>query len=147
VNRNKDYVTGWKIVPTFNISQRDHTVLHLFQEILCCGRIRDRGDGVGYFDVRRMEDLVGIILPFFERFSLRSVAKRKQFEVFRDIVHLLQCKEHHHRDGLRRILLLRDSVHVARKRKYSSETILLSFRSSESSETIRRTPVLPSEMI
>ena len=68
VNRNKDYKTGWKIVLTFNISQRDHTILKLFHETLHCGRIRDRGDGVGYYDVRRIDDIMNIVIPFFKNF-------------------------------------------------------------------------------
>ncbi|TSC57858.1 MAG: homing endonuclease LAGLIDADG/HNH [Candidatus Peregrinibacteria bacterium Greene0416_19] len=129
VNRNKDFTTGWKIVPTFNISQRDHTILHLFQETLRCGRIHDRGDGVGYYDVRRIDDLIGIVIPFFQRFPLRSVSKRKQFDAFSTMTRLIFEKEHHTFDGLKRILDLRDTIKVARKRKYSTEQILTSFRS------------------
>jgi hypothetical protein len=128
VNRNKDYVTGWKIVPTFNISQRDHTVLYLFQETLRCGRIRDRGDGVGYYDVRWIDDLVGTVIPFFKRFSIRSIVKKKQFDVFCMVVSLLQEKAHLSSDGLRHILELRNTIQVARKRKYTIEQILTSFR-------------------
>lgn len=129
VNRRKDFVTGWKIVLTFNISQRDHTILKLFQETLHCGRIHDRGDGVGYYDVHRIDDIVDIVIPFFEHFHLRSVSKKKQFEVFCVVARLMKQRAHCTYDGLKNILELRETIHVARKRKYSPEQILTSFRS------------------
>ena len=114
---------------TFNISQRDHTVLELFQNIFQCGTLRDRGDGVGYFDVRRISDITRIVIPFFERFPLKSQTKRKQFEVFREIAYLMRDRAHLTRDGLAHILTLRDQIKVARQRKYTSERILSTFRS------------------
>ena len=127
VNRNGDYQTGWKIVLTFNVSQRDHTVLWLFKETLDCGTLRDRGDGVGYYDIRKIDDIINVVIPFFERFSLKSVTKSKQFEVFRAVAYLMQNGEHLTANGLRKILTLRDTVHVKRKRKYTAEQILSSF--------------------
>ena len=128
VNRNHDFKTGWKIVLTFNISQRDHTILKLFQKTLNCGTLRDRGDGVGYYDVRRLDDIIKIIIPFFERFPLQSTSKRKQFEVFRKVAELMLAKAHFTQRGLKQILELRETIYVARKRKYTNEQILASFR-------------------
>ena len=128
VNRNRDYQTGWKIVLTFNISQRDHTILHLFKDTLGCGTLRDRGDGVGYYDVRKVNDIVSIVIQFFERFALKSVSKRKQFGVFRDVAYLMMQKKHLTHDGLEQILVLRDTIKVKRKRKYSSQLILSTTR-------------------
>ncbi|HBE89996.1 MAG: hypothetical protein A3E37_02610 [Candidatus Andersenbacteria bacterium RIFCSPHIGHO2_12_FULL_46_9] len=129
VNRNHDFKTGWKIVLTFNVCQRDHTILRLFQETLCCGTLRDRGDGVGYYDVRRLDEIVNIVIPFFERFSLRSASKRKQFEVFSKVAYLMKNKAHFTHSGLKNSLELRETIHVARKRKYTSKQILSLFRS------------------
>jgi len=128
VNRNQDFVTGWKIVLTFNISQRDHTILRLFHEMLRCGRIRDRGDGVGYYDVRRIDDIIDIVIPFFERFPLRSCSKKQQFDVFRTVAFLMHERAHCTYDGMKQILALRASIHVARRRKYTPEQVLTSFR-------------------
>jgi len=44
-----DYRSGWKIVASFNISQREDTIPKLFQKTLQCGTIRYRQDGVCYF--------------------------------------------------------------------------------------------------
>jgi len=128
VNRNGDFKTGWKIVLTFNISQRDHSILHLFRDTLRCGVIRDRGDGIGYYDVRRLDDIIHIIIPFFERFPLKSLSKKTQYQIFRQVSNLMQRKAHFTYNGLKEILDLRESYRVKRRRKYTPEQILETFR-------------------
>lgn len=124
INRNQDFKTGWKISLSFNISQKDATVLHLFKDTLRCGSFRKRRDGVTYYEVRRVDDLVEVVIPFFERFTLRSESKRKQFEVFRQIVEIVSRKEHLTRNGLEQIFTLRQTIVVGRKRKYTLDQIL-----------------------
>ncbi|OGY37318.1 MAG: hypothetical protein A3E36_02495 [Candidatus Andersenbacteria bacterium RIFCSPHIGHO2_12_FULL_45_11b] len=124
INRNKDFKTGWKIALSFNISQRDTTVLNLFQKTLQCGTFRKRKDGVTYYEVRRIDDLQNTVIPFFERFILKSVSKRKQFEIFREILQIVAQKEHLTTNGLKKIFLLRQTIVVGRKRKYTLEQIL-----------------------
>lgn len=124
INRNKDFKTGWKIALSFNISQKDATVLHLFQETLQCGSFRKRKDGITYYEVRRIDDLQETVIPFFERFILKSVSKRNQFEVFRKIVRLVARKKHLTVNGLEKIFLLRQTIPVGRKRKYTLEQIV-----------------------
>ena len=128
INRNQDFKTGWKISLSFNISQKDVTVLNLFQETLECGSFRKRKDGVTYYEVRRVDELQNIVIPFFERFTLKSVSKRKQFEVFREIVAIVARKEHLTSAGLENILSLRATIKVGRKRKYTSNQILSTSR-------------------
>ena len=67
INRAKDYKHGWKISLCFNISQKDDTVPKVFNKFLVCGKIRYRKDGICYFDVRKTEDLVNKVVPFFEK--------------------------------------------------------------------------------
>lgn len=127
INRNKDFKNGWKISLSFNISQRDVTVLHLFKGTLRCGSFRKRKDGVTYYEVRRIDDLLKVVIPFFEKFVLKSESKRKQFEVFREIVQLMARKEHLTTEGLTKIFTLRTTIKVARKRKYTLEQIVSTF--------------------
>ncbi len=128
INRNQDFKTGWKISLSFNISQKDETVLHLFKKVLRCGSLRKRKDGVVYFEVRRIDELKNIVIPFFEQFPIRSVSKRKQYEVFREIVKIVSLKQHLTLEGLKKILTLRQTIKVGRKRKYSYEQIVSTFR-------------------
>jgi len=99
-------------------------VLKLFEETIRCGSFRKRKDGVTYYEVRRIDDLKNIVIPFFERFRLKSISKRKQFEVFSEIVGLVAAKQHLMPDGLRKIFALRETIKVGRKRKYTLKQIL-----------------------
>lgn len=138
VNRNQDFKSGWKVAPSFNVSQKDDTVLKIFRRILGCGTIRYRRDGVCYFEVRRLRDLVEKVEPFFTKYPLQSRSKQASLEAFLKILRILERGEHRSREGLKRVLQIRDTMIVGRKRKYSAEQVLCNSQ-AESSETIRRT--------
>ena len=47
----KDYSMPWKVSLCFNVSQRDKVILALFKRHLKCGTLRQRSDGVWYYEV------------------------------------------------------------------------------------------------
>jgi intein-encoded DNA endonuclease-like protein len=71
-----DFVTGWKITPVFNVTQKERTVLDTIKNTLGCGIIRLRKDNVWVYEVTRKEDIYNTIIPFFDRFVLWSHSKR-----------------------------------------------------------------------
>ena len=127
INREKDYRHGWKISLCFNISQKDDTIPKLFRDTIKCGTIRYRKDGICYFDVRKVDDLVKIVVPFFLRFPLLS-AKSKVFKTFCKALDVVSNKEHLSKDGMKKILKLRNLIIVGRKRKYSNKEIIDSYQ-------------------
>ena len=126
INREKDYRHGWKISLCFNISQKDDTVPIIFRNTLKCGTIRYRRDGICYFEVRTIEDLIKIVAPFFIKFPLLS-EKKKTFQIFCKALKLVNNKKHLTKDGMEQILKLRDLIVIGRKRKYSNKEILDSY--------------------
>ena len=126
INREKDYRHGWKISLCFNVSQKDDTVLKIFKSILGCGTIHYRKDGVCYFDVKKTEDLIKIVVPFFKRFPLLS-KKNNVFITFCKALEIVSKKKHLTEDGMKKILELRDLIIVGRKRKYSNKEIMTSY--------------------
>ena len=127
INREKDYKHGWKISLCFNISQKDDIIPKLFRDTIRCGTIRYRKDGICYFDVRKVNDLVEIIVPFFQRFQLLS-GKNKVFNTFCKALKIVSNKKHLTKNGIGRILKLRSLIVVGRKRKYSNKEILDSYQ-------------------
>ena len=83
--RRKDYSVGWQLCPSFNVSQRDITVLALYKRWLKCGTLRTRQDGVVYYEVISIPALKEVILPFFEKYNFLSASKKKNFSIFRKI--------------------------------------------------------------
>ena len=136
-NRN----ANWRVGVCFNVSQRDPHVLRLLKEALECGRLRDRGDGVHYFEVNSLFDLREKVIPFFRIFELRSPSKKNSFETFSQVCEMMSGGQHLTREGIKEILSIRNKMNARPKRRYSEREILDSLRmKEESSEAIRQAP-------
>ena len=93
-------------------------------------------DGVVYYEVRNLRSLHEVIIPFFDRFNFLSANKKRNFSIFKSIVELMVKGEHLNSEGMRKILLLRETLNEGkgRKRKYSITSVF----TEKSSETIRK---------
>src|SRR3982750_1701105 len=101
---------GWEVRPSFSVSQNGDRaeVLHALQAYFRCGSIRpDRSDKTLKWETRRLEDLLGRVIPHFERFPLLS-GKRSDFERFAAICRHMAEGGHRDRAGLVRIVELVD---------------------------------------
>jgi hypothetical protein len=139
----KDHRMPWKVTMTFNISQRNVEVLELFKEVLECGNLWRRRDGVWYFETRSHPRIVERVIPFFQQFPIRS-SKANDFAIFCRVADLMSQGAHLTRDGIIEIVHLRNPMNRGGKRRYSDQMILDSLRLEESSEAIRQAlPDLP----
>ncbi|MCA1606661.1 MAG: LAGLIDADG family homing endonuclease [Acidobacteria bacterium] len=110
-------------------------LLRQFLDHFGCGRITPKGpnSSVMTYAVSGRNDLVTMVIPFFEQHQLRS-SKNDDFLKFRDIVLAMHRKEHLTQDGFRRIVTLAFSMNKhGKQRRYTIEEIL-----AEPSETVRR---------
>ena len=90
VNRNPTCRTGFQLVPEFHVSQngdRSQVLELIRQRFGGSGYIKSNGrkDRALVYVVRRREDLLTHVLPFFERSPLLS-SKQEDFETFAAIV-------------------------------------------------------------
>ena len=94
--RNEGTRAGWQLVPEFHVSQNAERreVLDLVARRLDCGRIRENhrtsADTTLVFVVRKREDLLTKVIPFFERQPLLSSKQRD----FARIVRAMQRGTH-----------------------------------------------------
>lgn len=119
-------LVGWEVRPSFSVSQnRDRAeVLLLLEDYFGCGSIRpDRSDRTLKWETRRLDDLVGRVIPHFERYPLLS-RKRLDFEVFAAVCRKMTRGAHRSRRGLGEIARLAHSMNVSGKRRYALEDIL-----------------------
>jgi len=137
LRRKSDYKLGWQPVLSFNVSQREQTILALMKRHLRCGIIKRRKDGLYSFDVTNPNAIQEKIIPFFEKYKFLSTNKKKNFSIFKMIVKLMTDKKHLNQEGFKQLLRLREKLNEGkgRKRKYTLDNVL------ESSETIRRVPI------
>jgi hypothetical protein len=90
--------------------------------------------------VRNRQDLSIRVIPFFERYSLHT-QKKRDFELFRDVVRMMNQDMHLSADGFARIVELAYAMNAnGSRRRIPREGIL---RTLKSSETIRQRSVGP----
>ena len=145
VHPTSNVALGLQVIPEFHVSQNGEriSVLRLFVEALDCGAIKKNApagsrDKTYVYVVKRHDDLYEKVLPFFERFPLRS-EKQQEFLKFAQIVEMMHRKEHLTSEGLKSILEISFSMNGARFRKHTLANLL---QSLEPSETICQVPAL-----
>jgi LAGLIDADG endonuclease len=126
-------VAGWEVRPSLSVSQNGDRaeVLQLIQAHLGCGSIRpDRSDKTLKWETRRLEDILGCVIPHFERYPLLS-GKRVDFERFAAVCQLMAAGEHRRKAGLIKIVELVAGMNPSGNRRYKAEGILASLRQGE----------------
>lgn len=134
LRRKSDYKVGWQPVLSFNVSQRERTMLALMKQYFNCGIIKRRKDGLYSYDVTNPKAIQGKIVPFFEKYKFLSNNKKKNFSIFKKVVVLMSNRKHLESAGFIGLLRLREKLNEGkgRTRKYTLSNVL------ESSETTRR---------
>ena len=116
LRKRDDHTLGWQIVLTFNVAQRDKTVLALLKHHLGCGRLQERKDGVCYFVVSNPSAIEEKVIPFFEEFPFLSASKKTNFSIFSRIAHIVSAKKHLTPEGMRAVVELRERLNEGRGR-------------------------------
>lgn len=124
---------GWEVRPSFSVSQNAERaeLLYVLREKWRCGSIRpDRSDKTLKFEVRRIEDLVAMVLPHFRSYPLMS-SKQDDFERFERICEAIRAGKHLDQNGLVEIVRVAMEMNPSGKRRYFGNEILSSLRSGE----------------
>ena len=96
---------GFRLSAAFNVSQQDRAPLDVFRETVACGTLRRAGHEGWYWEVNRLADLRGRIVPFFDRFPVVG-QKAADYACWREAVCLLAAgklsdSDYHHVLALR----------------------------------------------
>ena len=105
---------AWVVKPSFQISlhTRDMKLLLQLQEFFACGIIvcKNNRSEVS-FRVNSIHDLTNFIVPHFVNYTLLS-QKAADFELFKQIVNLINTKVHLTDIGLQQIINIRASINL-----------------------------------
>lgn len=126
-----DYALPWKVSLCFNVSQRDPVILSLFKRHLGCGTMRQRHDGVWYYEVNNLQAIVDNVIPFFRRFGFLSAKKKRDFAKFVALAEMMKRGEHLNRNGIVRILEIRREMNDGGNRRYQDDEILGRFENPQ----------------
>ncbi len=128
INKLHGMKLGWQVLPEFRIVQheKDESTLYRIKEYFNFGDVKiNRIDFHGTrkeFRVRGLDNLNQII-KFFNKYKLNT-SKRKDFEIFSEVISLMNKKEHLTKEGLTKIAKLISQMNRKPISKYleSSET-------------------------
>ncbi len=126
-----DYRVPWKVSLCFNVSQRDEVILSKFKRYLQCGTLRQRSDGVWYYEVNNLSAIRENVIPFFDHYGFLSAKKRRDFALFKAIAQLLIEERHRSREGIAEILGIRSKMNDGGNRRYTDEMILGAFENPQ----------------
>jgi LAGLIDADG endonuclease len=107
-----------EVRPSFSLSlnERDLELLRDLQAFFECGWIREsKTDRTFKYEARAVNDLLGSIIPHFERHPLRG-SKARSFAAFVSVCQMIEQGDHLRRDGLRSIIDIAYGMNLGRRR-------------------------------
>jgi len=119
----KGYKTGYQIAHEFAVVQGLKSVQNLkeLKSFFKVGGIHinrrhdNHKEDLFRYSVTRREDIINVIIPFFEKYKLRT-AKRKDFEVFVRCMKLIKKGTHLTKNGAIKIALLTEKMNRRKSR-------------------------------
>ena len=127
-----DLPIPWQIITEFHVSQNpgSRAVLEAFKKRLRCGYLKPNHaksirDRTWILIVKNRKDLLSRVVPFFEQHNLHS-AKQHDFVIFKEVLRIIEKKQHLSRDGFLKIVNLVFSTTRQTRKRYTKD-ILLSF--------------------
>jgi hypothetical protein len=110
--KNPKYKAGWVVKPCFQIQlhKKDLVILNQLKAYFgsAVGEIYEQKSSATYM-VRSIKDLNNIILPHFIKYPLIT-QKWADFELFKQVVEMMNRKEHLTLEGLHKIVGIRASI-------------------------------------
>ncbi len=117
INKHAEMTVGYQVLPEFTVVQheRDIQVLHALKAYFGCGVVRtNHGDRMAY-RVRDLKHLNEIIIPFFEKHSLKT-KKGIDFINFRRILLRMRKGEHLTPEGIEVIRSVKEKMNRGKLR-------------------------------
>ena len=104
VTNNTGMTLKKQVLPEFTVvqHQRNIQVLYALKSFFKCGVVRTNHEDRKAYRVRGHQNLFSTIIPFFEKHKLKTT-KRLDFEMFRDVVILMEHEKHLTVEGLQSI--------------------------------------------
>jgi len=112
ISKHKTCKTGYNVAAVFaiHLHYKDLALLKEIQAFLGVGNIYINKNTVRY-SVNSHKEILNVIIPFFDRYPFLS-KKGVDFKLFKEIVYMLNNKEHLTLEGLKKILSLRASLNL-----------------------------------
>jgi hypothetical protein len=110
LRQSPKYKTGWEVLVSFQIHlhKKERDFLEKIRLSLGVGKIYTGSTSVE-LRVSSLVDLTNVVIPWFEKYPLIS-KKRADFELFKQILAIMNRKEHLTIEGVRKIVAIKSSM-------------------------------------
>lgn len=117
INKHSDLRSGFQILPELTVVQheRDLDLLYELRSTMGCGVVRKNHANRFCWRVRKLKNLVEVIIPFFDKYPLRS-KKRIDYLKFREVVLMMEKGEHLTESGLKKIFKIASEMNWSKQR-------------------------------
>ena len=99
------------------LAEKDKGVLYKLKKYFACGNVYFQKDSrKGHadcyrFEVTKRSDLLKKIIPFFRKHRLKLVSKKKDFQIFCELLRRVEKGEHLTDRGLKKLYLMKQKMH------------------------------------
>ena len=108
-----------RVEPRFYLKlvEKDKEILYKLQQSFGCGNVyfqkdtRENHQDCYRYEVANRSDLQNIIIPFFKKHPLKLQSKKKDFQIFCELMKRIQKGEHLTANGLDRLYRLKQRMH------------------------------------
>ena len=108
-----------RVEPKFYLKliEKDKHILYSLQEFFGCGSVyfqkdtRPNHQNCYRYEVYNRNDLNRIIIPFFLKNKPKFSSKKNDFEIFCEIVGMINHGDHLHKSGLKKMFALKQTMH------------------------------------
>ena len=113
VIKNNKLKTGWRVELFYQISlhRKDQALLEQVQKFFNVGNITNSVKDSIQFRVTSLQDLTLKVLPHFDKYPLIT-QKQADFELFKQAVEILCCKEHITIEGINKLIAIKASMNL-----------------------------------
>lgn len=112
IQKNSKYKLGWVVSASFQIGlhEKDIDLLESIRSFFNgAGSIHKQSNNIIQYRVTSIKDLTQLIIPHFDKYSLLT-QKKSDFILFKQVVDLMNLKEHLTQKGLYQIVAIKASM-------------------------------------
>jgi hypothetical protein len=114
--KNENMRNNVQIQGEFTVRQhkRDIKLLYALKKFFKCGTVSIYNQDCYHYRVKNLKDLLDVIIPFFEKYPLKT-NKKYQLKVFKELCLILKSKDHLKNEGLENCKLLVEKLSSLKK--------------------------------
>ncbi len=120
ISKHSDLRIGYQILPELTVVQhkRDLDLLYELRSTMNCGVVRRNHGDRFCWRVRNLKNLSEVIIPFFDKYSLKS-KKVLDYQKFRKVVMMMQQGKHLTKEGFSQIVTIASEMNRCKPKTWS----------------------------